>query len=188
MKGKLLVALLIIILLVAYYLFGTGYLKQQGEQETLTSQLADATQTLAQMPEPPDDLEQRLEAAQARLSAAEHSFPASLNSTRVINTILKQAGSCGVKAIPLITQPWSMEKVGEHNYYVLRLNVAASGSLAQLLAFTDKLEKGEFGTLIVEELSVTRLTEETEGSVTGEAMPLSASLDLAIYTQPPTSD
>jgi len=40
----------------------------------------------------------------------------------------------------------------------------------------------------VEELSVTRLTEETEGSVTGEAMPLSASLDLAIYTQPPTSD
>jgi len=188
MKGKLLVVLLIVTLLVAYAYLGTGYLKQHQGQEALTSQLADATQTLAQMPEPPGDLEQRLEAAQARLSAAEHSFPASLNSTGVINTILKQADSCGVKAIPIVTKPWSMEKVGEHNYYVLRLNVVASGSFAQLLAFVDKLEKGEFETLIVEELRVTRVTEETEGSVTGEAMPLSASLDLAIYTQPPTSD
>ena len=189
MRSKLLITVLIITLLVVYYLFGMDYMKQRMEHEALTSQIADVVQTLEQIPRPPDDLETRLAVAQASLAAEQSTFPSQMNSTQVINTILKLADDCEVKAIPLVTQLWSMETVGEHSYYVLRLNVAVEGSFSQLLNFVSKLENGEFKTLIVENLSVTRVTEQLEEESTSEGtIPITASLDLAIYTQSPTSD
>jgi len=188
-KGKLLIAILIIILLVVYAYFGMGYMKQHNRHEALTSQIADVKQTLREIPGPPQDLEQRLEVAQASLAAEQSVFPRRMNSIQIINTILKLANDCEVKAIPLITQPWSMENVGEHCYYVFRLNVAVEGSYSQLVTFVSKLENGEFKTFIVEDLSVTRFTEQPEGqTVTEETIPVTTSLDLAIYTQSTASE
>jgi len=181
-KGKLLITLLIIILLVVYYLLGMGYMKQRKEHEALTSQIADVTQTLREIPELPQDLEQRLAAAQASVAAEQSAFPGKMNTTQVINSILELADDCEVKAIPLITQPWSTEKVRQHDYYVFRLNVAVEGSLSQLLTFVDKLENSEFETLVVEGLEVTRVTEQLEKTAEG-TVPFIASLDLAIYAR-----
>jgi len=178
-KGRLLITILIIVLLVVYYLLGTDYMKQPKEQEALASQIADVTQTLAQIPKPPQDLEQRLAAAQASLAAEQSAFPSKMNSTKVINAILKLADDSDVKAIPMVTQPWSMENIEEHGYRVLRLNVAVEGSFSKLVNFISKLENGEFKTLTLEELSLTRVNEQSEVTV---------SLDLAIYTQSLTSD
>ena len=189
MKRKLLIALLIIILLVVYYIFGMDYMKQRKQHEALTSQIIDAIQTLSQIPKPPRNLEQRLTASRASLAAEQSAFPGKTNSTQIINTILKLADDCGVKAIPLITQPWSIGNIGEHGYHVLRLDVAVEGSFSQLVSFLSKLENGEFKTLIVEDLSVTRVTEQPEGeTVTEGTIPVTASLDLAIYTQSPASE
>jgi len=188
-RSKLLITILIIILLAVYYLFGTEYMKQCKEHEALTSQITDVTQVLAQIPEPPQDLEQRLEAAQASLAAEQSEFPGEINSNQVINTILELGDDCGVKAIPLVTQPWSVEKVGEHDYYVFRLNVAVQGSFSRLLTFVSELENGESKTLIVENLTVTRVTEQSEEETVPEGTtPITASLNLAIYTQSLTSD
>jgi len=188
-KSKLLIVLLIIILLVAYYLFGMDYIKQREQHEALTSQIADATQTLLQIPKLPRDLEQRLAAARASLAAEQSAFLGKMNSTQIINTILKLADDCEVKAIPLVTQPWSMEDIGEHGYYVFRLNLAVGGSFSQLVTFVSKLENGEVKTLVVEDLRVTRVSEQSEEESVSEAIiPVTASLDLAIYTQSPTSN
>ena len=188
-KGKLLIAILIIMLLVVYAYFGMGYVRERKEHEALTSQITDVSQTLAQMPGPPHDLEQRLAAAQASLAAEQSAFPSKMNSTEIVDTILRLADDCGVKAIPLITQPWSIENIGEHGYHVLRLDVAVEGSFSQLVSFLSKLENGEFKTLIVDDLSVTRATEQPEGeTVTEGTIPVTASLDLAIYTQSPASE
>lgn len=184
MKVKLAIMLLIIILLVVYYSFGTGYLKQRQAQKELTSQIADVTQILAQIPKPPQDLEQRLAVAQANLAAEQNAFPTRMNTTQVINTILELAADCEVKAIPLVTQPWSTEIVGEHDYSVFRLSVVAEGSLPQLLTFISKLENGEFDTLLVENLSVTAESNPSEEAVTLPA----AILNLAIYASSTTSD
>ena len=183
MKNKLLVGLLCIVLLAVYGFWGMDYLKQRQQHERLNYQIADATRALAQMPQPPEDLEQQFAAAQANLTAVESSFPSRVNSTRAINAILKLADDVGVKAIPLVTQPWSVETNGEHDYYVLRLNVSVSGSFSQLEIFTARLENGEFATLIVEQLSVTRADESEEENVSDLTIPVSASLDLAIYTR-----
>ena len=189
MRSKLLIALLIIVLLVVYYLFGTDYIKQSKEQEMLTPQITEVIEALKEMPEPPQDLEQRLATAQASLAAEQSAFPSQLNSLQVVNTILELADDYDVKAVPLVTQPWSTEKVGEHDYYVFRLTVAVEGSFSKLVSFVSKLESGEFKTLIVENLSVTRADEQSEEEIFPEGtIPVTASLDLAIYTQPLTSD
>ena len=188
-KRKLIIIMLIVILLVVYYLLGTGYMKQRKEHEALNYQIAEVTQTVRELPEPPQGLELRLADAQANLAAEQRAFPSQMNSTQVINTILELADDCEVKAIPLITQPWSMEAVWEHSYYIFRLNVALEGNLAQLLTFVSGLENGEYKTLVVENLSITRVTEESEEeSVSEETIPVIASLDLAIYARTLTSD
>lgn len=186
---KLLIILLVAVLLVVYYLLGMGYLKQRHEHEALAAQINEATQTLAQMPKPPDDLDQQLATAQASLDAVKNSFPRTMNSTRIINAILKLADNCEVKAIPLTTQPWKKVDISDHSYFVFRLNVTATGTFAQLVSFLNKLENGEPQTLIVEDLSVTRVARPPgeEGAPEGTIF-VNANLDLAIYTHYPTTD
>lgn len=185
-RSKLLIAVLIITLSVVYYLFGMDYINQRRENAALTSQITEATEALAQMPEPPQNLEQRLEAAQASLDAEQSVFPSNLHSTEVVNTILGLADDCGIRAIPLVTQSWSTEVVGEHSYDVLRLTVAAEGNFTQLASFVSKLENGEYQTLVVEDLSITRVPGGESASE--EAIAFIASFDLAIYAQSLTSD
>ena len=71
---RLLIIILIAALLAVYYLIGTDYLKQRNQKATLASQIAVETETLAQIPLPPADLEQRLADAQNGLDAAKNIF------------------------------------------------------------------------------------------------------------------
>jgi Tfp pilus assembly protein PilO len=189
LRGKLLIALLIIALLAVYYILGMDYMKQRQEHEALAFQITTINQTLEQMSEPPQNLEQRLETAQERLSAEQNLFPSQLNSTEVVNSILELANQCGVDAIPLVTQSLSTEIVGENSYNILRLSVAAEGSFSQLYSFVSQLENGEYQTLVVEDMTVTRVTPLSEDE-TGfeETILYIASFDLAIYAQCTTSD
>lgn len=182
---KLLIILLIAALLVVYYLLGTDYMKQRQEHEALASQINDATVTLAQMPEPPTDLELRLAAAQDSLDTAKSSFPGRMSSTLIVNSILRLAEECEVKAIPLVTQPWTTEALSDYNYSVFRLNVAVTGTFTRLVSFISKLENGELKTLIIEDISVTRVAELPEAVSAPEGIPVNARLGVAIYTQPP---
>jgi len=185
-KNKILIATLIIILLIVYYFLGTDYMKQRQQNAELTSQITGITQTLAQMPEPPHGLEQQLAAAQASLTAEQSAFPGKMNSTHIVNTILKLADDHEVKAVPVVTRPWSIETAGEHDYYVFRLNVAVTGNFSQLVGFVNKLENGELETLTVEDLSVTR--QPAGESVTDGTIPVTASLNLAVFAQAPAPD
>ena len=187
-RSKLLIAILIISLLVVYYISGMDYINQRQEHEALAFQIATVTQELAQMSEPPQNLEQRLRAAQARLDAEQSIFPRQLNSTEIISNILGLANSLGVNAIPLVTQSWSTEVVGESEYDVLRLTINAEGNFSQLHSFVSKLENGEYQTLFIEDLTVTRVGTVSGGTGSVEAMLFIGSFDLAIYTQSLTSD
>ena len=54
--------------------------------------------------------------------------------------------------------------------------------------FVSKLESGEFKTFIVEGMSLTRTSQPPgEEGAAGEATPIHANLDLALYVQPPTA-
>ena len=191
MKTRLIFILLILGILVVYYLFGMDYLKQREQQETLASEIADVTRELAQAPKPPPDLEERLAAAKAGLAAEQSEFPSELNSTNIINTILELADTCEVKAIPLVTQPWTAESFGQ-GYDVFRLSVVVKGSLPKLINFLDKLENGELKTIMVKSISLHRVDNQpltnTANTVIEENRPIYTNLEIAVYAQSLTSD
>ena len=192
MKGNLFmisITLLIVASLVVHGIFVTDYKKQREEQEALALQIADATQTLEQLPRLPQDLEQRLAAAEANLVAEQSVFPSKVGTTQIINSILELADAYGVKAIPLASRPWLKEKVGKHEYHVFKLTIVIEGNFSQLVSFVSKLEGGGFETLVTQNLRVLRVTEQSEeGNVPEGTLPITASLDLSIYTQSIDSD
>jgi Tfp pilus assembly protein PilO len=178
-KGRLLITTSIVILIMAYAVLGMGYLKELKEQGKLSSQIAEVNQTISEIPQPAEDLEQQLTEAQTLLTAEQNSFPAEINTTQLVNTILGLANSCGVDATPMATKPWAVEMVGKHSYPVLRLTIAVEGSLPALTNFAHELENGEYTTLIIEDLTAERGSEQSEEGV----IPIVGSLKLAIYAR-----
>jgi len=186
---KLLIIILVIALLAVYYLLGTGYLKQKQEHEALASQIAGATQALAQIPPPPADLEQQLAAAKADLDEVKNNLPDSLNCTMIINTILRLAEEVGVKAIPLATQAQTTESFNEVDYSVFRLNVVLEGTFARISEFLNRLEKGEPETLVIEYMNINSPTDPFGGEgVSGSTPEVSATINISVYYQPPVTD
>lgn len=178
MKSRLVTIILIvavIALLVVYYFLGTDYRKQRHAYDALAARVNKATLTLTRTPQPPQDLEQRLAAAEEKLATVRSTFPSDLNSTRVINDILVLADEYHVKAIPLVTTPWSLENVGK-GYHVFRIEMVVSGSFAQVNGFVSQLESSRFAAIAVENLGMTR-------QPAGGNTPVVCDLDLAIYTQ-----
>lgn len=186
---KLLIIILVVVLLGVYYILGSDYLKQGREHEALVSRITEATRVLAQIPSPPADLEQRLAAARTALESANNTLPDRLNSTRIINTILRLADEVGVRAIPLTTQPWTTESVNGEDYSVFRLHIAVTGPFAKLSSFFSQLENGEIETLVMEYMTVDSVTEpfRAEG-VYGSMLPVYANLEIAVYSRPQTTD
>lgn len=185
---KLLIITLVVALLAVYYTLGTDYLKQRREHKELASLITETTQILAQMPPPPADLEPRLAAAQTALSSVNNTFPGELNSTRIINTILRLADEVGIRALPLATQPWTTESVNEEGYSVFRLNIAAAGTFNQLSSFLSRLENGELETLVMELVTVDSINEPFRGEdIYGSTIQVGARLEIAVYARPLTT-
>jgi hypothetical protein len=181
---KLLIAGLVLVLLAVYYIMGTGYLEQRREVKALASRAEEAAQMLAQIPPAPADLAERLSEAQSNYEAAQDSFPGQMNTTSIIDTVLRLADEAGVKAIPLITQPWTTENINDLNYAVFRLSVTASGDFTGLAGFIDRLETVESPTLVIESMVLERVTD-----ITGEQVaPFEVRLEIAVYARPPAAD
>ncbi len=173
-----------LVLIVVYYLMVTDYFKQRREIKALAPRTDEAAQILAQIPQFPADLDQRLIEAQSSFTEAQKSFPDILNTTGIINTILRLADDVGIKAIPLITQPWTIENISNHDYSVFRLSVTATGDFTNLGDFINRLETGEPPTLIIESLIVDRLTDI---SVENATTPFEARLEIAVYARSPAT-
>jgi hypothetical protein len=172
---KLLFVSLVLAVLAAYGALGTGYLKQRRERVWLASELGAARQSLALVPAPPADLDQRLQQALADEKAAREALPERLDTTQALDAILLQAEADGVKAIPLVTQPWMTETVNGHDYSAFRLALTVTGDFSRVKTFLASLETGSPGTLVVEYLHVTWPAGE----------PMRAEIRVVIYARPP---
>ena len=183
---KLLVAVLVIALLAVYYVIGTDYLQQRRDNESLASRIIESTQALALIPVPPADLETRLADARTGLEEVKNVFPEQLNSTRIIDYILKLADEVGVKAIPLLTQPWAVQPVEGKDYSILRLQVAVAGTYNEMFSFLNGLESGDYETLVMERVTVNGITTAfREGGTYGDSIRIDAQFEIAVYSQPP---
>ncbi|HEY33651.1 MAG TPA: hypothetical protein G4O10_11195 [Dehalococcoidia bacterium] len=180
--NKLAVAVAVVILLAVYGVLTSGYLKQGSEQDRLLSEIEEIDQSIQDLEEPPPDRLEELVMLQASLAAEQETIPSEVNNSDVIEAILNLAQETGVKAIPLVTAPWSKRSVGTKTYRVFQISVEVEGTFAQVSEFIDSLENGEFNTLLVDQLNVTVAGEESE-VYAGEATPVVAELDLVVLAQ-----
>ena len=175
MKSKTVFIILIVAmlgLLAAYYFLGTGLIKQRHNNEALASQITKKSDELAKTLKPSQDFDTRLAQAEENLADAISSIPTDLNSTLVINDILKLAQDCQITAIPLTAGPWM---TGNKGYHEFSITMSLSGSFDQVYTFLDRLENVEFKTFVIEALNVTRES--------GTSAATQADLDLAIYSR-----
>jgi len=138
---------------------------------------------LAQITPSPADLAERLSEAQKNYEAALGFFPDQMNTTVIIENVLRLAEEAGVKAIQLITQPWTTEEFGDQEYAVFRLSINAGGDYAGLAGFIDRLETDTPPTLVIESIIIKRATDIDEQVASFEA-----GLEIAVYARPPTAD
>jgi Tfp pilus assembly protein PilO len=175
LRSKTIFVILIVAMLgilTAYYFLGSGLMKQRHNNEALASQITKKSDELAKALKPSQDLYARLAQAEENLADAISSIPTDLNSTLVINDILKLAQDCKITAIPLTAGPWT---AGNSGYHVFSITMSLRGSFDQVYTFLDRLENVEFKTFVVEALNVTREI--------GTSAATQAHLNLSIYSR-----
>jgi hypothetical protein len=155
-------------------------MSQQSEQETLRTQITDAIEMIALIPEVPTDLEQRLADVEASLASEQSNLPEQVNTTRVINTLMDIAVTNQVNVVSLITTPWSLINIEGYVYSIFVINLDTEGELDNIGAFLGTLEDD-----LLESLSVQHLTVVWDTEQVTESSPVTADLEIAIYAQAP---
>lgn len=145
--------------LVAVAFVGSGYVtwltvQEAGAKLSLEKQVGSAAQTLAQATQATnvDSLKTELAAAEAQLK--ESSFPEQVPSVEVVALLVKASKETGVELSNLQVLATEQEKVGNNSYSVLRQRLQLRGSPAQVTGFMSRLEKGEFRSLVVNNIAL----------------------------------
>jgi hypothetical protein len=167
-----------LLIICVYFLIDT--MSQQSEQETLRTQITDAIEMIALIPEVPTDLEQRLADIEASLVSEQSNLPEQVNTTQVINTLIDMAVTSQVNVVSLVTTPWSLINVEGYDYLIFTINLDIEGELDNFEVFLRTLEDDLLESLSVQHLAVTWDTEQVI-----ESSLATASLDIAIYAQAP---
>ena len=179
------VILLVIIVAANIYLWKN----QAGNRvqiDNFENQISLVQQKIGEMPEPADDLESRLEKVKAELAAAQEGFPGTVDRNEVLDYILNVAEECRVQIVPLVSDGWVIENIGQ-SYRVLKISGTISGSLENANSFITSLQNGKYPTLTISEFAVQR-TDGSEVSVSESEMQVVVDLKIALYTFSPAAE
>ncbi len=146
----------------------------------LNSKIGATRQQIDQIAEPADDLAARLEEVKAELAATRLDFPSTVDRNEVIDYILDVAGACKVQILPLVSNGWMSQNIGQ-SYNVLIINATAEGSLKAVEAFLNSLQSGEYPTLTIPECTITRTSIE-EISAGENRIYVNVNMRIGIYT------
>ena len=149
----------------------------------LTDNITMVQQQINTVPEPADDLESRLEAVTEELAATKEGFPATVDRNKVIEYLLKTADECGIQILPLSSEGWEIEDLGQ-SYNVLSLSAIAEGTLKNVKIFMTEIQNGQYPTLTIPDCSVGR-SGVAEISAAEDEMRVTANLKIGIYTFTP---
>ena len=189
MNKKLTIPLLAVLLLFVYLYWGTDYIYNMAfdgshpEHEQLSLQIDTAKKELQNMHGPSEELEQQLAELEEAKSVEQNKIPAEIDDGQLIRFVLQIAQDCNVKAIPLVTRPLTSINVENNIYSVLQLNVNISGEFDDCVAFINRLENSSFGSLIIEQITISADNDFAEGSPDEGSLPIEGQIRLLLYAQ-----
>jgi len=128
---------------IAYVGLGASLLRQQWDQDNLSSQVNLAEGVLAAAGGPQQalqDLEARLTAAKQELALAQSAYPSELDSSVVMEMVLAHASENQVRVLRAESQPPTVQSDETSTHTVLSITFDAEGGLGQLIAFVAAVE------------------------------------------------
>ncbi len=167
-----------LLIICVYFLIDT--MSQQNERKTLRTQITDAIEMIALIPEVPSDLEQRLADIEASLVSEKSNLPGQVNTTQVIDMLVDMTGASQVSVVSMATAPWSFINIEGYNYLIFTINLDIEGELDNIGAFLRTLESD-----LPESVSVQHLTVTGDAEQVIEPALVTTSLEIVIYAQAP---
>ena len=186
--NKLMLIVVIFVVLAAYYILGTGYLKGQRENAVLASSIDESTLLLMGIPPLDADLKEQLDAVREELDSTLNVLPSETNTTRVLNDILRLGENSGAKVIPVLTQPWETESFEDYDVMTFRFSLSVSGLSSQFLDFFSQLENGEFETLTIENIQILKEDDSSYfESISTDEVRVNAEIQIVVYARAPNN-
>jgi len=149
----ILVALIVVI--AANAVVWKNRVAKNAEIASLTGEINQARQEIRKTPAPSPDLQSRLAAATANLTAAQAAYPPAFNRNDIIDYIIRLSRECHVEVLPITSQGWSADQSNQ-SHSILKLTGTITGSFTQANEFIYRLQHGDYKALVVPELSFTR--------------------------------
>lgn len=157
-----------------------GYFTEKSQIVDLKDEVTEVNLQTSQLAQPPTDLDSRLLEAQDNLTAALQVFPANVDRNDVVDFIFSTANACQVQIIPLISDGWDIESVGQ-SYLVLKYHGIVTGTLINTSNFITMLRSGDYPTMIITGCSVDRVSG-LDADIPDSSLEVSIDLSLALYT------
>jgi hypothetical protein len=180
-RSKLLFIILSLCLALVLVYLVMSYFNQQRTQNRLSEQISTTTQTLAMIAEPARDLKQRLDQAKVENQAAQQSVSVSnMDTTGVLNLLLKTADERNLTVDPLSTEQWEKNSIGAGTYRMLPIELIINGKQADFILFIADLENRQiFPSLAIQDMTVTNSSPSGSGAEAG----ITAKLTLALVVR-----
>ena len=145
--------------LVAVAMIGSGYMtwmtvQDAGAKLSLDAQKQSATEALNRvtLATNMESVKGELAAVQAQLK--EVSFPEQAPGVELVAMLVRASKEVGVELGNLQVLAVEQEKVGTNSYNVTRQRLQVRGGPTQVAGFLSRLEKGEFRSLVINNLSI----------------------------------
>lgn len=181
----ILVALIVVI--AANAVVWKNRLGKNSEIASLTGEINQVRQEIRKTPAPSPDLQSRLTAATANLTAAQAVFPAEFNRNDIIDYIIGLSRACQVEVLPITSQGWAVDK-NDQTHSVLTLTGTITGSFTQANDFIYQLQHGDYKALVVPELSFTRVSGSVgPGAFSGDNTTVTVRMSINIYALTPVA-
>ncbi len=167
----------ILLALAGLIIIGVFYMSEESEQDDIADEIAQKEVELADLQANSTDEESVLNAALARLEAANEGFPSNLDATDIIALILDYSAETHVDILPLNTQPATVIDIEGQSYMSVSFSATIHGTFQNVLDFINKLESGSINTFSVSGVNLS-----------GSGSSWSTSMAVTVISKMPTED
>jgi hypothetical protein len=176
-RSRLLLIVLVVCLVIVVIYTTNDYFKQNAQQKSLQQQIDTANQTLALLPQPVQDLPQKLTDAQAAYQSISTPLTANPDPNLLIKKLFLVSDQLHLEVNPVSTDQWVQRTIGGSTYWVMPLYLDIVGPFPDLLAFLTRLQdKSEFPALQIEKSEMISLTPAKKDSLDPLTLKLTLSL------------
>jgi len=170
----------IIAIIVINFIMWKGYFVEKSQIDVLNEEIAQVNEQTSQVAQPPSGLESQLLEAQNDLMKALQVFPANIDRNDVVDFIIYTANACNVQMIPLVSNGWEIESIGQ-SFIVLKYHGTVNGILINVSNFITMLRNGDYPTMIITGCDVERVSGLI-ADIPDSDIVVNIELSIALYT------